>query len=490
MRSLISRATPLALFPASAIHILYIYVHTGYSAHLLTDMAAPRRTKSFTGEELSRLNQRHNAHVAFDGKVYDVSGFLDKHPGGCDQLMLGAGRDISQLFRSYHKSGTAKLVGEKCEFVGELLNNEMPAFPPSEGEFFRTLRTRVNNYFRSRNIDPKVDLMTFIRYATFQVLSLTLWYLCVTCSASWSLGAVFAAATGFMYALVAMTVGHDGNHFAITHNPLVWRWLTVLTDSITGLSSLSWTYQHTYGHHVYTNIDGSDPDVETVNERPDFWRIKPFQNWFQTYQFQHIYMPLLYPFLAIKMKLQDLHTIFIMKKAAIKINPLSTFQSVGFFTGKAIHLTYRIVIPFFYMPLLTLVLMNLIVDMVMGMWLAIVTQLNHVNTKVSWPDPGSDGVETSYNRSWAEMQLASTVDYATDSWFWTVVTGALNHQVAHHLFPGVLQTYYPAITPIVRETCAEFGIQYYSLPSAWDAVCCHLGYLKIMGAAPNPQTKG
>ena len=455
------------------------------------DMAAPPRTKLFTGEELGRLNQRHNAHVAFDGKVYDASGFLDKHPGGCDQLMLGAGRDISQLFRSYHKSGTAKLLGEKCKFVGELVHNEMPSFPQYEGEFFRTLKTRVNNYFRSNNLDPKVDKKTFFRYAAFQILTLMLWYLCVTCSASWSLGAVFAATSGFMCTLVTMTLGHDCNHFAITHKPLVWRLLTVVHDSIAGISSASWMNQHTYGHHIFTNIDGSDPDVVTVEERPDFWRIKPFQSWFQTYQFQHIYMLFLYPFLTIKMKLQDFHTIFIMKKATIKINPLSTFQSVAFFTGKAVHFTYRIVIPFFYMPLSTLILMNLITEMVMGMCLATLTQLNHINASASWPDPGSNKrEETCYDRSWAEMQLASTVDYATDSWFWTVVTAALNHQVAHHLFPGVLQTYYPAITPIVKETCAEFGVQYYSLPSFWDAVCCHFGYLKIMGAAPNPQTKG
>ena len=56
----------------------------------------------FTGKELGRLNQRHNAHVAYAGKVYNASGFLAKHPGGCDQLMLGAGRDITQLFQSHH----------------------------------------------------------------------------------------------------------------------------------------------------------------------------------------------------------------------------------------------------------------------------------------------------------------------------------------------------------------------------------------------------
>ena len=447
------------------------------------------RSKSFTGQELSSLNQRHNAHVAYAGKVYDVSQFLEKHPGGIDQLMLGAGRDITQLFRSYHKPGTAKLIGEKCKLVGELANNDMPAFPEREGEFYPAVRARVDYYFRSNGLDPKVDMLTFFRYAAFAVFALLLWYLCIKFSALWPLAAVLAAAYGFMCALVAMTIGHDGNHFAITHNPWVWRLSTSFGDCIIGLSSLSWTYQHTYGHHIYTNIDGSDPDVETINERPDFWRIKRFQSWFPNYSFQHIYMPFLYLFLAIKMKLQDFHTIFIMKKASIRLNPLSTYQSVAFFVEKAVHVTYRFIVPSFFVPLPFLLIMNLIADIVMGLWLAIVTQLNHVNEKVDWPDPDSSG-DKEYKNSWVEMQIASTVDYATDSWFWTVVTGALNHQVAHHLFPGVLQTYYPAITPIVRDACKEFGITYYSLPSPWDAVRCHLGYLKMMGTAPNSNTKG
>lgn len=39
-------------------------------------------------------------------QVYDVSGFVSRHPGGVDQIMLGVGRDATQLFESYHKLDT------------------------------------------------------------------------------------------------------------------------------------------------------------------------------------------------------------------------------------------------------------------------------------------------------------------------------------------------------------------------------------------------
>ncbi len=43
-------------------------------------------------------------------QVYDVSKFVDRHPGGRDQLLMGAGRDVTQVFESYHKESTEKSV--------------------------------------------------------------------------------------------------------------------------------------------------------------------------------------------------------------------------------------------------------------------------------------------------------------------------------------------------------------------------------------------
>ncbi|XP_074617568.1 uncharacterized protein LOC141876720 [Acropora palmata] len=58
--------------------------------------------RKFTWEELSSLNQKHNAHVAVRGKVYDVSQFLSRHPGGSDILIMAAGRDVTITFECYH----------------------------------------------------------------------------------------------------------------------------------------------------------------------------------------------------------------------------------------------------------------------------------------------------------------------------------------------------------------------------------------------------
>ena len=53
-------------------------------------------------------------------------------------------------------------------------------------------------------------------------------------------------------------------------------------------------------------------------------------------------------------------------------------------------------------------------------------------------------------------------------------------QVEHHLFPGLNHEHLPAIAPIVRRTCAEYGVPYNAFGS-WAVLrrefCDHLEQL-------------
>ena len=89
----------------------------------------------------------------------------------------------------------------------------------------------------------------------------------------------------------------------------------------------------------------------------------------------------------------------------------------------------------------------------------------------------------------AELQIATTQDYATRSWFWTVFTGALNHQTTHHLFPGIIQSHYTRITPIVEQTCKEFGIKYHYVDTTTEALGCHIDHLKKLGQEADEKEK-
>ncbi|WFC98792.1 cytochrome-b5 reductase [Malassezia yamatoensis] len=55
-----------------------------------------------TPSELKQHNTRSDAWTALDGKVYNITPYLQFHPGGTDTLMRVAGRDGTRLFYLTH----------------------------------------------------------------------------------------------------------------------------------------------------------------------------------------------------------------------------------------------------------------------------------------------------------------------------------------------------------------------------------------------------
>ncbi|KAL4960450.1 FMN-dependent dehydrogenase-domain-containing protein [Aspergillus stella-maris] len=55
-----------------------------------------------TRAEIAQHNSRQSCWVAIHGAVYDVTGFLDEHPGGAKVLLRCAGRDATSDFDSVH----------------------------------------------------------------------------------------------------------------------------------------------------------------------------------------------------------------------------------------------------------------------------------------------------------------------------------------------------------------------------------------------------
>lgn len=58
------------------------------------------------GIPLSEVNQHitpHDCWVALNGKVYDLSEFMDRHPGGPTTILAWAGKDASKFFNEIHK---------------------------------------------------------------------------------------------------------------------------------------------------------------------------------------------------------------------------------------------------------------------------------------------------------------------------------------------------------------------------------------------------
>uniref|UniRef100_A0A914VFM6 Cytochrome b5 n=1 Tax=Plectus sambesii TaxID=2011161 RepID=A0A914VFM6_9BILA len=83
----------------------------------------PAELKTYTREEVKQNNTNKLAWVIIDNKIYDVTKFLDEHPGGCEVLLEQAGGDGTESFEDIGHSTDAREMRETY-LIGELAENE------------------------------------------------------------------------------------------------------------------------------------------------------------------------------------------------------------------------------------------------------------------------------------------------------------------------------------------------------------------------------
>ena len=93
---------------------------------------------------------------------------------------------------------------------------------------------------------------------------------------------------------------------------------------------------------------------------------------------------------------------------------------------QAFWVAHRLALPALVLPVWKVIYLCVLADMVSSYWLAILFQVNHVVTDVAWPLPDD---KNRMDNDWFVHQIMTSQDYAHDSTFWTLASGALNYQV-------------------------------------------------------------
>jgi len=66
-------------------------------------------SKSFTVADVAEHKDTEKGlYIIIDENVYDVTGFIDEHPGGAKILKRVAGKDATKQFWKYHNEGVLK----------------------------------------------------------------------------------------------------------------------------------------------------------------------------------------------------------------------------------------------------------------------------------------------------------------------------------------------------------------------------------------------
>ena len=84
--------------------------------------------KVYTYDEVAKHNTEKDLWMVIEGKVYDVSSFVDEHPGGVNTLTDNAGTDGSGEFDAVGHSASAKDMLKKY-LIGELHPDEAAKAP-------------------------------------------------------------------------------------------------------------------------------------------------------------------------------------------------------------------------------------------------------------------------------------------------------------------------------------------------------------------------
>jgi len=441
--------------------------------------------QTYCWQQVAEHNTPDDCWISIRDKVYNVTEWIDQHPGGRDMIVLNGGKDATQLFEAYHDEWVNQKYLTKYE-VGQLVGgSEYPSFP-KQSEFYKELKKRVNAFFRSEKlkkngIQGRTDATPMLlRSAVLGAISVFVWLLALqlTVSGYFGLACLCSLVVGTSHALISLMPVHEASHGASTSSPWMWRFLGAMHDWLLGASFYNWLHQHLLGHHPFTQVEQLDPDIVTAD--PDARRIKTSQPWLSPYRWQHLYMPVLYGLLAAKYRINDLTIVFSVKKnGQIRLNDLGAWHWFNFVGGKVFWFFFRFVLPAYVLGSVwqAFVLLS-ISDVLTSYYLALVFQPSHVVGEAIWPRINENN---EIEMDWAEMQVRTTIDYGINSPLTHFFTGGLNFQVAHHLFPGVCQLHYPKIAPLVKEVCDEFNIKYTVVPTYWDALMCHFRYLYSMG---------
>ncbi|MNQ20492.1 Stearoyl-CoA 9-desaturase [compost metagenome] len=361
------------------------------------------------------------------------------------------------------------------------MNNIAPTFAKQDNlKFFRTLNSRVNNYFKENNIQKtgnwKLHLKAVILFAVF----LTPYFLILTLNMPFWAQLLLNILMGVGMAGIGMNVMHDGNHGSYSSK----SWINkIMGGSIYVLAGNvhNWQVQHNVLHHTYTNIHGHDEDLDAGR----IIRFTQNAEWHRFHKFQHYYSFFLYGLLTFNWALTtDFKQMknYLKRKLSYGAPQSPTKLWTVLVITKIIYVLIWMALPMILgVTWWKVVIGFFVMHYTAGLILSIVFQLAHVVEETSNPVPNEEG---EIENTWAIHQLYTTANFAPKNKVVNWFTGGLNHQIEHHIFPNISHVHYGKIAEIVKQTAIECNLPYHEFRTMRGAVIAHYKHLKELGMKP------
>ncbi len=258
----------------------------------------------------------------------------------------------------------------------------------------------------------------------------------------------------------------------------------------TTMDEEAWRYSHNLCHHIYTNIEGKDPDIGSdfqrlvgrARHRPIYYLQLPLTLLFVVPNFGPLvslhYSGLVYRWRSRPSFFADRSERWMatMKKRALVKFARKYFKEYVFFPALAG--------PFFWKVMLG----NYLSSLMMSAFTAAVNYCGHVGEGVH---DFAAGTRARSRGEWYKMQVESTCNFEVSRPL-SILCGTLDRQIEHHLFPRFPTSRLRQVAPEVRAACLAHGVAYRtaSWPRTLAHVCRRLVQLSFRtpadDAAPSP----
>jgi linoleoyl-CoA desaturase len=348
---------------------------------------------------------------------------------------------------------------------------------PEKSAFFPTLRHRVDQYFAANDLCKSGG--SKIIYKALFMLGLYLIPYAMILSGYFS-GLTMLGLTiimGFGLAGVGMSVMHDAIHGSLA-NSRVLNKIFGASIYLLGGNAYNWEVQHNRLHHTYTNIHEVDEDITGKF----LLRLSYQEKQKYIHRFQHVYAFFLYSLMTLSFLWKDFKEISLFNKMSKSgmTKPFPKKELVRLILTKLAYVLFIFIVPYCLTSLSfgEWLIGFLTMHATAGMILSTVFQMAHVVEGTDQPSPCQAGC---IENAWAVHQLQTTSNFAGKNRFLSWYIGGLDYQIEHHLFPSISHIHYHALSPIVRATASEFGLQYNAKTGFSHALGSHIRMLRNMG---------
>ncbi len=160
-------------------------------------------------------------------------------------------------------------------------------------------------------------------------------------------------------------------------------------------------------------------------------------------------MWLLIPFSGAKWAVGDFKWMWKKHYNSIEFYKTTWWVMAEMLVFKAVFLMYSLIIPFSLHPIGKAAFLVGVFVWTNGTLFILNFAVNHLLEENIFPD------ELTVERDWAKLQVLTSSNYATNSIFWTLFSGGLNHQIEHHVSVLHLYNHYPAVSCCVSHIFAR-----------------------------------